>query len=265
MSNSCCEAPCEKVTTNCAVHLERTNYVQFDPVVCNIREIYKKYEYMARNVKRSSTGTSSKSLAKLFEDYDLVAAGYSASSACLKKTEVKFYDINQIRSLFTEQFVVDNSSNASNPELKVICENSPFKLCQPKLLPCDAKYRLVLVFFYRYEECDRDLDSDKPFKLDFYAVDVPSVNCKTDIKLNLQLVLSVDTDMIAQERNVPTNYRCVNPNQTGTRNSPSKPWGKVKQYINDSTENGNSEEDVEEDEEHRINRIVRENIFKYLN
>lgn len=262
MSNSCCEAPCEKVTTNCAVHLERTNYVQFDPVVCNIREIYKKYEYMARNVKRNGTSTSSKSLAKLFEDYDLVAAGYSASSACLKKTEVKFYDINEIRSLFTEQFVVDNSSDASDPELKVICENSPFKLCQPKLLPCDAKYRLVLVFFYRYEECDRDVDSDKPFKLDFYAVDVPSVNCKTDIKLNLQLVLSVDTDMIAQERNVPTNYRCVNPNQGGDPPNNNPSWGKVNLYINDGP---NTKKNVEEDEEHRINRIVRENIFKYLN
>jgi hypothetical protein len=217
---------------------------------------------MARNVKKNNSIVSSKSLAKIFDDYDLVSAGYSASSACLKKTEVKFYDINEIRSLFTEQFVVDNSANAGFPDLKVICEPSSLKMCQPRLLPCDAKFRLVLVFFYRYEECDRDLNENKPFKLDFYAVDVPSINCKSDLKLNLQLVLSVDSDMIAQERDVPQNYRCVNPDQIGNApNNPSRRWGKVKQrFVGES-----GETDIIEGEEHLINRIVRENIFKYLN
>lgn len=212
-SNTCCLPNCINVTVNCKDCLIDTNcYIHYDPLVCNIRKIYKSYEERAKNVKyeyescgdasaccKPTLKTSCFTIPQFWEDYKIRVAGYSYYGGCPKKSVIKFYDSKKLNDLFAENYVVERTV-AGKTVKSVICEDiCPLRLCQPANIPANSRFRLFFVFAYKYEICDTIYCEDKPWKYDLYVADLPSVNCLNQDtcripQLQLQLVATLDSE-----------------------------------------------------------------------
>lgn len=209
-NTQCCLPSCLNVTVNCKDCIVDTNcYINYDPLICNLRKIYKSYEERSKNVKYIISPQSSNPCKPVLEattefptfwnDYRIVLAGYSAYGGCPKKNSIKFYDAKKINDLFSENYVVVDSNGAN----RIICEDvCPFRLCQPHNIAGNSKYRLIIVFAYKYDICDTiyygDDEECKPWKYDLYVADLPSINCLYQDQckipqLQLQLVASLDS------------------------------------------------------------------------
>lgn len=182
------------VRVNCNNCVIDTNcYINYDPFVHNLRKIYRSYEDKAKNVKDISPGCTPG--AQYYKDYKIVFAGFITNGGHPKKSNIKFYDVNAINKLFTQEYVVIDS----NDRKRIICDDTcPFKICQPHNIPSNSKFRLFFVFEYKYDICDTTPNSEKPPKYDLYVADLPNVNCQFQDQcrvpqLNLQLVTTLDT------------------------------------------------------------------------
>jgi hypothetical protein len=226
-NTNCCLPTCLNVTVNCRDCIIDTNcYINYDPLICNLRKIYKSYEERAKNVKytfdtyegcKIKTTAVCNVLPEFWKDYKIVLAGYSAYGGCPKKNLIKFYDTKKINDLFAENYVVTDSQGKK----RIICEDiCPFRLCQPHNVAGNSKYRLIIVFAYKYDICDTiyyDDEECKPWKYDLYVADLPSINCLYQDQckipqLQLQLVATLDSkdfDSVGDEE--PACVLCVQP------------------------------------------------------
>jgi hypothetical protein len=214
-NQNCCLPNCINVTTNCKDCPIDTNcYINYDPLIANLRKIFKSYEDRAKNVKyeylsvdddnrcnRPTLRSTCSVLPKYYQDYKILAAGYSTYGGCPKKSLLKFYNAEKINNLFAENYVVEQYNSSGDQIIrKIICEDfCPFRLCQPSNIPAGSRYRIFFVFAYKYDLCDTIYCDNKPWKLDIYVADLPSINClPNDIckvpNLHLQFVNSMDTE-----------------------------------------------------------------------
>lgn len=194
MPERCQLQQCVPVRVNCNNCVVDTNcYINYDPFVHNLRKIYRSYEDKAKNVKDLPVGCTPG--AQYYVDYKIVFAGFITHGGHPKKSNIKFYDVDAINKLFTQEYVVIDSNNRE----RIICDDTcPFKICQPHNIPANSKFRLFFVFEYKYDICDTEPSNDKPPKYDLYVADLPNVNCHFQDQckvpqLNLQLVTTLDT------------------------------------------------------------------------
>jgi hypothetical protein len=231
-NQNCCLPNCINVTVNCKDCIIDTNcYINYDPLVCNLRKIYKSYEERAKNVKYeiSNCGTpetcckpvlttSCTTKPKFWDDYRIQLSGYSYYGGCPKKSVIKFYDTKKINDLFAETYVVERLVNQEIIQ-SIICEDvCPFKVCQPANVPANSRFRLFFVFAYKYDLCDTIyLGECKAWKYDLYVADLPSVNClNQDVcrvpQLQLQLVATLDGENFSSLGTKPICVLCKQPN-----------------------------------------------------
>lgn len=214
----CCVNNCLPVTVDCNDCLIDTNcYIRYDPLICNLRKVFKKYEEKAQNTKAEYDGCEDdkcgpkitykcKTLAKLWQDYDLVSAAYSYYGGCPKESYLSFFNVEKIREQFSAQYVVNMPGTDGEENLRIICEDKcPFRLCQPINIPVGSKFRVIFIFKYRYNPCDEILnDPCTHVKYDVYVADLPSVHCdsKNQCKvplLQLHLAATIDTKNLPNE------------------------------------------------------------------
>lgn len=228
-NQNCCLPNCIQVSTNCKEHVIDTNcYINYDPFIGNIRKIYKSYEDKSRNVRytylegdsadcyRPRLNPACTVLPQFFRDYKILLAGYSTYGGCPKKSSLKYYDVERLNNMFAENYVVEqvNGDTLNPPPKKIICEDTaPFRICQPSNIPAGSRFRLFVVFAYKYEICDTVYCENKPWKFDLYVADLPSVNCLSADSckvpnLQLQLVSSLDTDNMFSVGSEPTCVLC---------------------------------------------------------
>lgn len=234
-NQNCCLPNCIQVSTNCKEHVIDTNcYINYDPFIGNIRKIYKSYEDKSRNVRykyevgetldychKPRLAPACTVLPEFYRDYKILLAGYSTYGGCPKKSSLKYYDVERLNNMFAENYVVEQvpgDPNDPNPNVrgpkKIICEDTtPFRVCQPSNIPAGSRFRLFVVFAYRYEICDTVYCENKPWKFDLYVADLPSVNCLSADSckvpnLQLQLVSSLDTDNMFSVGSEPTCVLC---------------------------------------------------------
>lgn len=215
-NQNCCLPNCINVTTNCKDCPIDTNcYINYDPMIANLRKIYKSYEDRARNVKYEYVGSTTNDdrcnkprlsstcsvIPRYYQDYKILLAGYSTYGGCPKKSVLKFYDTEKINNMFAENYVVEQYNPAGTEVIrKIICEDfCPFRLCQPANIPAGSRYRIFFVFAYRFDLCDTIYCDNKPWKLDIYVADLPSINCLPHEackvpNLHLQFVNSMDSE-----------------------------------------------------------------------
>lgn len=231
-NQNCCLPNCLNVTVNCKDCIIDTNcYINYDPLICNLRKIYKSYEERAKNVRyeiecgditkccKPTLIPQCKVLPQFWTDYRIQLSGYSYYGGCPKKSVIKFYDTEKINNLFAEQYVVERTVGADTIR-SIICEEvCPFKLCQPANIPANSRFRLFFVFAYKYEICDTiyyEKDECKPWKYDLYVADLPSVNCINQDscripQLQLQLVATLDSENFNSVGNAPVCVLCKQP------------------------------------------------------
>lgn len=194
MPERCLVQECVPVRVNCNTCVVDTNcYINYDPIIHNLRKIYRSYEDRSKNVRTAAPGCTAAAI--YYEDYKIAFAGFITHGGCPKKTSIKFYNVDSINELFTSSYVVKDSTGRE----RIICDDTcGFRVCQPHNVPANSKFRLFVIFEYKYDICDTVADQDTPPKYDLYVADLPNVNCHFQEQcrvpqLNLQLVASVDT------------------------------------------------------------------------
>lgn len=220
MVDKCCK-PCVNFTVDCNEQYVDSNcYVTFDPHILNLRKIYKKYEEMARNVRfeldcNGNRVVSCGRLAKIFDDYCLVAAGYTTYGGCPKKSSTHYYNVNEINRVFAEKYVVDLGEDEE--DLRVICEDKgSFQICQQTNVIMNSKIRFIFIFKYLYDLSDTihiSSDDCKAWKYDVYICDIPNScppsndSCKYN-HINLHHIYTLNTKNLYYPLNKPYCLLC---------------------------------------------------------